>query len=539
VSDPGFALRRFLQDSGFNARTVFNLAPGIVGATAIISVVNAQLFSLPTHLQPGRFIPTGPFHGGQPAGFVPPMGILFPTSGRPSRHRLPIAMETGRFRVGTPAAMGPEVRSTLSSVISPGSTLLDPVIRAAWLALFLGLAGGAKAWASDWPQWRGPERNGTSPEDGWSHSWPGGEPPLAWKSDIGKGLSSIAVAGGAAYTLGNRDGSNVVWCLDAAEGRVRWTYRYPEALMDWQFEGGPCSTPLVSGGRVYAVGRSATVHCLDAGTGRLVWESNLRTLTGLKPGNWGLNGSPLLARSNLILNFGTAGIALDPLDGSQRWLTGPEDNTYTSPIPGRWKGRDVLFVAGSERLAIVDPVDGQIRWSRPFHVGFKAGDPVRTAGGVFFPSVESGGAYVRLPENGEPELAWTQASLGAITGTPVRVGRHLFGVLGSNNGKGALTCFEPETGKVLWSRSGFGWGSLLAAGDRLLVLSEKGEVSVVRASPEKAVVLGRFQALGGKCWSAPAFSEGRLFLRNAQGRLVAYDLDAARRAAAEPPAVSR
>jgi outer membrane protein assembly factor BamB len=461
------------------------------------------------------------------------MGIPFPTSGHPSRIPQAIPPETGRFRPGTSAAKGTEVLPFPPSILSAQTRRPAAAVRFLQLAVVFGLASGTGALASDWPQWRGPERNGTSPEDGWSHSWPGGEPRLAWKAEIGRGLASIAVSGGAAYTLGHQGGSNVVWCLDAEDGGVRWTFRYPEALMDWQFEGGPCSTPLVSGGRVYAVGRSATVHCLDAATGRPVWEANLKTLTGLKPGNWGVNGSPLLAGGHLVLNFGTAGIALDPLDGRQRWLTGPDENTYTSPIPGRWKGREALFVAGSERLAIVDPGEGQIRWSRPFHVSFKAGDPVRTPGGVFFPSVESGGAYVRLPEDGEPELAWTQASLGAITGTPVLVGRHLYGVLGSNNGKGALTCFEPETGKVLWSRSGFGWGSLLAAGDRLLVLSEKGEVSVVRASPEKAVVLGRFQALGGKCWSAPAFSEGHLFLRNAQGRLAAFDLRPARQAAAD------
>jgi outer membrane protein assembly factor BamB len=397
------------------------------------------------------------------------------------------------------------------------------------LALFLSLAGWANVRAADWPQWRGPARNGTSPETGWSHTWPGDEPRLAWKAEVGKGLSSIAVSGGAAYTLGNQGGSNVVWCLDASDGRVRWTYRYPEALMDWQFEGGPCSTPLVAEGRVYAAGRSSAVHCLDAVTGQLVWQANLKTLTGLKPGNWGLNSSPLKVGARVILNFGTAGIALDPADGRQLWLTGPDENTYTSPVPGQWAGRDVLFVAGSERLALVDTADGLIRWSRPFHVSFKAGDPVRTPGGVFFPSVESGGAFVRLPDGGEPEVAWTQAGLGAITGTPVLVGRHLYGVLGSNNGKGALTCFEPETGKVSWSQSGFGWGSLLAAGERLLVLSEKGEVSVVRASPDKFEVLGQFQALGGKCWSAPAFSDGRLFVRNAQGRLVSYDLNPVRR----------
>jgi outer membrane protein assembly factor BamB len=378
--------------------------------------------------------------------------------------------------------------------------------------------------AEDWPQWRGPFRNGTTSETNWSHTWPGGEPKKIWTAEAGIGVSSIVVAQSNAYTLGHRGGSNVVGCFDTSDGALRWQYAYAEELMDWQFEGGPCSTPLVEGGRIYAAGRSSNVQCLDAQTGKLIWSQNLKKLTGLKPGNWGLNGSPLLSQGRLILNFGTVGMALDPADGKQLWLSGPKENTYTSPIYGEFDGKPALFVAGNDQLAFVEPSDGTTRWTTKFKVGFKAGDPVSVPGGVFFSSLETGGAMVRIEEGKEPKLAWRKSELGAITGTPVFIDGYLYGVLGDNSGKGALSCVKPETGEVRWSRPGFGWGSLLAAGDRLLVLSDRGALSVVKADPNKCNVLASGQVIGGKVWTAPSLSNGKLYIRNIKGRVVVYDL---------------
>lgn len=322
-----------------------------------------------------------------------------------------------------------------------------------WIAAALGrlavvmLLLVTQGMAADWPQWRGPGRNGTTPDIEWSHDWPGGEPRVAWKAEVGAGLSSVVVAEGAAYTLGNRGGSNTLWCFGAATGETRWRFDYGEALMDWQFEGGPCSTPLVAGQKVFAVGRSGAVHCLDAKTGRLLWLANLKALTGLKPGNWGVNGSPLLSGRRLVLNYGTAGIALDPETGAQLWLTGREENAYTSPVSARTQGREVLCVAANEALTTVDPVEGRILWNKKFHVGFKAGDPVLAPGGVFFSSVESGGVFVTLPETGEPKHVWSNRRLGTVTGTPVLVGGLFFGVCGGADGKGALTCLNPPPAK--------------------------------------------------------------------------------------------
>ncbi len=395
--------------------------------------------------------------------------------------------------------------SALVTLLAAAVTLSCPILKAA-----------------DWPQWRGPNRDGTTSETSWSHQWKG-EPKLAWKASVGIGFASIAVAGGSAYTQGHVGGSNVLRCLNADTGIQQWSFAHPESLMANQFEGGPNSTPLVAGGRVFFASRKGLVHCLDARSGAVVWTQSLTEATGLKPRNWGLNSSPLIAAGKLLLNWGTAGVALDPADGRLVWLTGKDEWSYTSLVPGDWNQQKVLFVAAADQLAAVNLSDGMIRWSEPFHVGLKGSDPVRVGDGVFFGANETGGTYIRF-DGEKPTVVWNKPNLGTFTGGAVLVNGLLYGILSNKNEKGELSCLEPATGNVRWSLGGYGWGSLLAAGDRLLALSVRGELSVVKASPAKAEVMARAQILGGKCWTMPALADGRLYARNGKGELVCLDL---------------
>lgn len=381
---------------------------------------------------------------------------------------------------------------------------------------------GAESLSADWPQWRGPSRDGISPETTWSHSWRG-EPKRAWKASVGVGFASVAVAGGSVYTQGNIGNTNIIWCLDAATGKVRWNFAHPESLMANQFEGGPTSTPLYVAGKVYTASRKGLVHCLDAATGAVVWKQSLPALTELKMRNWGLNSSPLMVGGRLILNWGTAGVALDSTDGRLLWLSGKDEWSYTSAVPGKWNGREVLFVSAAEQLAAVGLDDGVIRWTEPFHVGFKASDPVRFGNKVFFGANETGGALVSF-ENKTPAIAWNKSDLGTFTGGAVLVDGFLYAIVSNRNDKGALTCIDPATGTVQWSKGGFGWGSLLAAGDRLIVLSVRGELTVAQATPKKFENLASAQVLGGKCWTMPALADGHLFVRNGKGDLACLDL---------------
>ena len=376
--------------------------------------------------------------------------------------------------------------------------------------------------AADWPQWRGPNRDGTTAETSWSHQWKG-EPKRAWQASVGVGFPSMAVARGRVYTQGHLGGSNVLWSLNADTGAVLWRFAHPENLMANQFEGGPTSTPLVADGKVFFASRKGLVHCLDANSGEVIWAKALTEATGLKSRNWGLNSSPLLADGKLLLNWGTAGVALDPADGRLVWLSGRDEWSYTSLVSGEWNKEKVLFVSAAGQLAAVNLSDGKIRWSEPFHVGFKGSDPVRVGDNVFFGANETGGAFVRF-DGEKPTVMWNQPRLGTFTGGAVLVDGFLYAILSNKNDKGELSCVDPATGNVRWSQGGYGWGSLLAAGDRLLALSVRGELSVLKASPAKAEVLARAQILGGKCWTMPALADGRLYARNGKGDLVCLDL---------------
>jgi len=318
-------------------------------------------------------------------------------------------------------------------------------------------------------------------------------------------------------------GSNLLWCINADTGTPQWSFAHPESLMANQFEGGPTSTPLVAGGRVFFASRMGLVHCLEARSGAVVWTKLLMETTGLKPRNWGLNSSPLIADGKLLLNWGTAGVALDPADGRLVWLTGKDEWSYTSLVPGDWNQQKVLFVAAADQLAAVNLSDVMIRRSEPFHVGLKGSDPVRVGDGMFFGANETGGACIRF-DGEKPTVVWKKSNLGTFTGGAVLVNGYLYGILSNKNDKGEVSCVEPESGNVRWSQSGCGWGSLLAAGDRLLVVSVRGELSVLKASPAKAEILARAQILGGKCWTMPALSDGRLYARNGKGDLVCLDL---------------
>jgi outer membrane protein assembly factor BamB len=161
---------------------------------------------------------------------------------------------------------------------------------AGWLTFWLMAAAAAPLQAADWPQWRGPRRDGISSETGW-RAWTAGGPRRVWTAQVGEGFSSVAVKGGRLYTVGNAGGKDTVYCLDAGTGRVVWRFSYPCGSGDY---GGPRATPVVDGNRVYTFSREAQAHCLNAASGARVWERDLRRETGGAPPQWGFAGSPLV-----------------------------------------------------------------------------------------------------------------------------------------------------------------------------------------------------------------------------------------------------
>jgi len=384
--------------------------------------------------------------------------------------------------------------------------------------------------AADWPSWRGPDRNGISRETGWTHTWPADGPPVLWKTGVGTGFSSMVVADGRLVTMGSSGDEDVVFCLDALTGATHWTFRYAQPLANKMYEGGPNSTPLIGGGTVFTASKTGRVHALEAASGRLLWTADLKERVGAALSDWGVSAAPVLADpATLLINYGPHGVALDPVTGAERWNSGTKkDMSFAAPVLTAFDGQPAALFFMSENLVAVHPGTGRTLWQSPFGKGYRThcSDPIVSGDRVFISSGDDGGELLEVSGNGARRV-WKNRNLSTFTGSAVLIGGHLYGheTAGYKGPEQELRCVDLAGGEVRWGEKGFGQGSLIAAGDRLIVLSDKGELSIVKASPERYELLARCQPLGGKCWTAPALAGGRLHLRNARGDLVCLDLN--------------
>jgi outer membrane protein assembly factor BamB len=385
--------------------------------------------------------------------------------------------------------------------------------------------------AGDWPQWRGPDRNGISAETGWLHQWGSSGPHLQWKAKVGLGFSSFVVADGRAYTAGYADDKDTLFCFEANTGKVLWQHSYPSELGDKYFDGGTTGTPTldVAGGRLYWLSRWGDVLCLNTADGKVVWQRNVAKETQTAEPTWGFTGAPLLLDGRLILNVGDAGLALDPKTGATLWKSPTKSAGYSTPLPFR-QGPDTLVALGSAQAYVaVHPKDGReawrIRWVTEY--GVNAADPIVHDGRIFLSSGYGKGAGLfQLPAaaGAEPASAWRSKILRTQMNPAVLHEGHLYGVDGNTTDKASLKCIEFATGKEKWTHPNFGSGGVILAGTRLLALSGTGELLTAPATPAGFQPTARAQVLGGKCWTAPVLAHGLVFCRNSRGDVTVLNL---------------
>lgn len=380
--------------------------------------------------------------------------------------------------------------------------------------------------AGDWPHWRGPQRNGVSSESGWLDTWPAEGPAVAWKADVGTGFSSVTVADGRAYTIGNANDVDTVVCLDAAKGTVIWRHSYDSILEPEFFEGGPTSTPAVDGNRVYTIGRWGDVFCFDAATGKIVWSVNLEKQGGFPPPKWGFGGSPLVLENLVVLNVGDAGVALDKSTGKIVWKSAATESGYSTPLPLR-RGDDTQVLLGSGRSYLaVNARTGReiwrIKWITTY--GVNAADPVVDGDLVFISTgYQKGCALLRLG-TGEPEVVYQSRILRCQMNPGVLLAGHLYAIDGDTTEKTALKCVELATGTEKWSHPVKGAGAVSVADGRLLLLGGTGELTVAPASPAGFKPTASAAVIKGKCWTVPVLANGRIYCRSADGTIVCLDL---------------
>lgn len=400
--------------------------------------------------------------------------------------------------------------------------------------------------ASDWPQWRGPQRNGISPETGLLQAWPKEGPTLVWKvTGIGSGYSTPAVVGDRLYLLGNEGLENeFVQALAVKDGERTWRTRLGKVGNPKQNPNFPAarSTPTVEGEFLYALGSDGDLACLEVGTGAIRWQKNLRTDFGGKPGTWAYAESPLVDGNTLLCTPGGSEatlVALNKATGAVLWkcaLPEGDEAGYASAIVVEAAGVKQYVQLLQKGLVGVEAKTGRFLWRYGKAVsryGANIPTPVASDGIIYAGTAGTGGGAVRLKakEGGvEAEQVYFEAKLPTAIGGAVKLGDFLYGTTAQ-----ALLCLDFKSGQVKWEDRALGAASLCLADGRLYLHGENGDAALVEPSPESYREKGRFTPPGQakradpmeKAWAYPVVAHGRLYLRD-HGTLWCYDVKPAR-----------
>ena len=431
------------------------------------------------------------------------------------------------------------------------------------LYLPLIIFGAFAAQAADWPQWRGLHRNGISPETSLLEEWPEGGPALLWKAKgLGEGYASLAAADGRVFTQGQHDDQPYVVAFDEQTGQKLWEtpnggrYRHRRG-------NGPRSTPTVDGERVYALGADGSLTCVEAASGKRVWNSNLLERFNAINIAWGISESPLIDGNRVIVTPGGSGasiVALDKRNGNLIWKSQSDKASYCSAIVADIGGVRQYILMTAEAAVGLRAKSGELLW-RYGRVanqhGINVASPIVQDEFVFLSSdYGTGCALLRLSSQAggiKAEEIYFTRNMRNHYSSSVLVGDHLYGYSSR-----ILTCMNFKTGEVAWRNRSVGKGQLIYADRHLYLLSEDGNVGLVEATPEEYREKSRFllgddpqapladtstagqkelsptdvapkrspSAVGNyPTWTLPAIANGKLFLRD-QDTLYCYDIKA-------------
>jgi outer membrane protein assembly factor BamB len=405
--------------------------------------------------------------------------------------------------------------------------ILSFLFSLSFAAALSSTAAGAEASAStDWPRWRGPGNDGISTETGWTTDWPKEGPKVLWRASVGVGFSSVSVADGRVYTMGNKDGQDIVWCFAADSGKELWTHKY--ACDPVREHPGPRVTPTVDGDSVYTLSREGHLFCLGAKDGKVRWSKHAANDFGAKQTQykWGFACSPLILGEKLVLDLGKA-LALNKKTAELIWSSGDDFAGYSSPTTIQIGGATYINCFTASGLVLVGAEDGKefarTEWKTEWDVN--SASPIPSGDKIFISSgYNRGCALYQVSGNGLKSIYESRKMRNHCNSCVLYKG-HIYGLDGQMGSPGSLKCLDFETGEEKWAEKRMKPGGLMLADGKLIAMLDGGELLVAQASPEGYKELARAKVMKGQCWTYPVLSGGRIYCRsNREGELVCVDV---------------
>lgn len=379
--------------------------------------------------------------------------------------------------------------------------------------------------SGDWPEFRGPQRDSRLSGVRIQTDWEKTPPKQLWKHRIGPGWSSFSVVGDRLFTQEQRGDDELVICYDVNhDGREIWSHANETRFTELVAGPGPRGTPTFHKGRIFALGANGRLNCLDAATGKLIWDKDIVQDSGAKIPMWGFSSSPLVVDGLVTVFAGgpesKSVLAYREDSGDLAWAAGDGTLSYCSTQLNKINGVDQLLMITDVGMYALQPKTGEILWqhSWPSEGIARVVQPALIGTNDLLIGTGMGIGTRRIniklaADKWETTESWTSRAFKPYYNDYVVLNDHLYGFDGN-----IFLCADVNDGKVKWKTRGYGNGQVLLLVDQalLLILTEQGEVVLLEAKPEKGPEIGRFKAIEGKTWNHPVVAHGKLFVRNAE-----------------------
>lgn len=384
--------------------------------------------------------------------------------------------------------------------------------------------------AADVAQFFGPNRDGVAPGVKLAHDWKTTAPKELWRQAVGAGWSAYAVVKGRAYTQEQRGEEELVTCYDLFTGELLWAHADKAHFSQWQGGDGPRATPTVHEGRVYAYGATGLLNCLDAKTGKPIWQRAVLTENKLTNIEWGVSASPLIVDDKVIVTGGNPKgpvlFAYQCETGAPLWKAGDDQASYASPMLATLAGKRLVLCNNARSLTGYDPATGAVlldhvwggdKWPKASQPVIVGADRVFIAAGYGI-----GCQMLEIKAESAGKLSatevWSSMKMKTQFNSPAVHGGHLYGL-----DDGRLACLDLATGERLWKEGRFASGQSLLADDLVIIQNESGPVHLCAAKPDGFTELGKIEALSSKTWNHPVLAGRYLIVRNDR-EAVCYEL---------------